>query len=533
MSVEKRSDGLNHTDTKTFTDMQNIKERGTDVREDDVAHVLEQNSADVVGNSHGVFVEPCNNQTTTFRKSQCSLRGCVIIVAGCLIHLTLGTLYSYGNFSPYIISYIRRRSSPSDLRYVDGIWIQACMMIGQGITMFAGGLLERKLGPRITTLIGSWTMSLGVMLSYFAVKSSYIATVFTYGVMFGMGTGIAYPIPLGCAMKWLPNWRGLVSGSIIAGFGAGALVFNQVITAYVNPENYSPDDTGDGDNYFSQDVVLDRVPYCFLVLGGTYAVIQLFSCLLLVDPPEEAQAEVEVKSYKTADEMCNINEGFSGDVEMTKSTPETAVVQNKDNDGTGADVPPQKVLKSKNFYLLWLIFLFGGEGIVFVSSQYKKYGQTFISDDHFLAIVGSVSSVFNAGGSIFWGFMMDRFSFKIAARCIYIAFACLIASFLGCEYTDRAMFFAWVCLIFFAFSGVFSIMPPAIARMYGNTYVGVNFGLLFTSQIITGATSAFLGQILKDSIGWHGLFFLSTGFTAAGFIVIFFLETKTTSGDGF
>lgn len=43
--------------------------------------------------------------------------------------------------------------------------------------------------------------SLGVMLSYFAIKNSYIATVFTYGVMFGMGTGIAYPIPLGCAMK--------------------------------------------------------------------------------------------------------------------------------------------------------------------------------------------------------------------------------------------------------------------------------------------------------------------------------------------
>ncbi|XP_048247846.1 L-lactate transporter-like [Haliotis rufescens] len=514
--------------------MQMIKENDTDVSEDNTMHVQEQNSANAGGDNQGVFVKPTNIPGAIVRRRQCNLRGCVIIVAGCLIHLTLGTLYSYGNFSPYIISYIRRRSSPSDLRYVDGIWVQACMMIGQGITMFGGGLLERKLGPRITTLIGSWIMSLGVMLSYFAIQNSYIATVFTYGVMFGMGTGIAYPIPLGCAMKWLPDWRGLVSGSIIAGFGAGALVFNQVITAYVNPENYSPDDDNDGENYFSQDVVLDRVPHCFLVLGGTYAVVQLFSCLMLVDPPEDSQDEVGVTSYKTVDEMSNINEGFSGDMEMTKSaSPEAAAVQIKDIDAAAEDVPPQKVLKSKNFYLLWLIFLFGGEGIVFVSSQYKNYGQTFIDDDHFLAIVGSVSSVFNAGGSIFWGYIMDRFSFKIAARCIYIAFACLIASFLGCEYAGRVMFFIWVCLIFFAFSGIFAIMPPAIARMYGNTYVGVNFGLLFTSQIITGATSAFLGQILKDSIGWHGLFFLSTGFTAAGFIIIFFLKTKTSSGDDF
>ena len=43
----------------------------------------------------------------------------------------------------------------------------------------------------------------------------------------------------------------------------------------------------------------------------------------------------------------------------------------------------------------------------------QAYGQTFIEDDKFLALVGSFSSVFNALGRVFWGHMMDRTSFKV------------------------------------------------------------------------------------------------------------------------
>ena len=56
------------------------------------------------------------------------------------------------------MSYIRKHSSPSDLHYIEGIWVQACMLMGQGVTMFLGGIMEQKLGLRIACLIGSWTL---------------------------------------------------------------------------------------------------------------------------------------------------------------------------------------------------------------------------------------------------------------------------------------------------------------------------------------------------------------------------------------
>ena len=63
-----------------------------------------------------------------------------------------------GNTNPYFVSYIRKHSSPSDLRYINGIWVQACMLMGQGVTMFLGGILEQKVGLRIACLIGSWML---------------------------------------------------------------------------------------------------------------------------------------------------------------------------------------------------------------------------------------------------------------------------------------------------------------------------------------------------------------------------------------
>ena len=44
---------------------------------------------------------------------------------------------------------------------------------------------------------------------------------------------------------------------------------------------------------------------------------------------------------------------------------------------------------------------------------FKTFGQTFIKDDRFLAIIGSTSNFFYAFGRLFWGFLMDKTSFKV------------------------------------------------------------------------------------------------------------------------
>lgn len=51
---------------------------------------------------------------------------------------------------------------------------------------------------------------------------------------------------------------------------------------------------------------------------------------------------------------------------------------------------------------------------VFVINSVKQaYGQSFIKDDHFLAIVGSLAAVCNGSGRIMWGHLADKYSFRV------------------------------------------------------------------------------------------------------------------------
>lgn len=44
---------------------------------------------------------------------------------------------------------------------------------------------------------------------------------------------------------------------------------------------------------------------------------------------------------------------------------------------------------------------------------FQAFGQTFITDDYFLAVVGSLAAVCNGAGRIMWGALADRYCFKV------------------------------------------------------------------------------------------------------------------------
>eukprot|EP00116_Pleurobrachia_bachei_P015004 sb/3475266/ len=113
--------------------------------------------------------------------------------------------------------------------------------------MYFGGLLEKKIGARLTILIGCIVNTLvrersgrscesAVFFSYWSIESFY-GLILTYGLIFGFGIGLAYSTTMTLAIKWLPAIKGIVAGCVVAGFGMGATVFNPIITMYINPDN--------------------------------------------------------------------------------------------------------------------------------------------------------------------------------------------------------------------------------------------------------------------------------------------------------
>lgn len=485
------------------------------------------------------------------RRSQ--WRGYTVIAGGILIHLTLGTIYTFGNMTSYITSYFRAKNIEPDLTYADSTWILSLAAMGQGGAMFFGGLLVKKLGPRLTALLGSWISSIGVLLTYFTVQHSFVLTVITYGAVFGIGVGIAYAIPMACAMKWLPERKGLVNGLVVAGFGGGAFIFDQVQTAFLNPDNKEADVVSGSDKYFDQADILDKVPQSFLLLGGCYASMQLIGSLLLVNPPDQSDDEErkpliekdKKEEYTANDEklFSPISQNTTDNMEhlgatseyllnaSTEENPSQNELQNKDTKEQTEkwSLSPTQVLKTKSFYILWFLYLFNGQGIQFVSTLYKAYGQTFIKDDHFLAIVGSLSAVCNGGGRIMWGIIADKFSVRSALMFSCGIFCISVLTFEVTSLVGKSLYTIYVCILFLSFSGNFVLLPTATARTFGQTYYELNYGMVFTASIITSPVSAILTSNLKSSLGWDNMFFLIAGFSFISVCLSWFFKVEKRS----
>lgn len=124
------------------------------------------------------------------------------------------------------------------------------------------------------------------------------------------------------------------------------------------------------------------------------------------------------------------------------------------------------------------------QAVQFVNTMYKAFGSQFISDDYFLVFVGSIASIFNAGGRLVWGIFYDKTSFRtcITTMCILLSLL-LFTVQISCYYQSKLLYFIWIISIFFTFSGIFVIFPTATAQVFGRLHAGTIYGFLFTAPV--------------------------------------------------
>ncbi|PIO71508.1 hypothetical protein TELCIR_06597, partial [Teladorsagia circumcincta] len=125
-----------------------------------------------------------------------------------------------------------------------------------------------------------------VALSYWSIKHSFFAFFVTYGLLFGLGQGIAYVTAVATIINWAPEKVGLMSGIVAAGFGVSSSIFAPIQTRLINPDNLPS--TRDG--YFLDKDLLLRVPDVFLTLAWVYAIMQFIGLIVICDPPEKIRS---------------------------------------------------------------------------------------------------------------------------------------------------------------------------------------------------------------------------------------------------
>ena len=135
-------------------------------------------------------------------------------------------------------------------------------------------------------------MCSGLFFSSFV--ESWPAFLFLYAVMYPVGIGVCYFVPIICGWEYFPTRKGLVSGIILCGYGLGAFFFGFISTAIANPNDEKPiDDKSDpNDGFFPRDVA-DNVPRMLQICVAMWAVLCIISVATVTRNPAHQKQEEE------------------------------------------------------------------------------------------------------------------------------------------------------------------------------------------------------------------------------------------------
>ena len=122
-------------------------------------------------------------------------------------------LWSYGNVIPYIASYTAYQASAASNHAVDAAtyhhfysvtnWSFFLLFSALTVGVLLGGKLELYFGPKIAICISALFASLGFGGTAVAMKwLNVYAVQLTYGVLFGFGVGLGWPVLAIVCMRW-------------------------------------------------------------------------------------------------------------------------------------------------------------------------------------------------------------------------------------------------------------------------------------------------------------------------------------------
>ena len=94
-----------------------------------------------------------------------------------------------------------------------------------------GSQISKHAGHRIALIAAGILSALGFLLTA-SLRTDAVGILYvTYGILAGLGIGIAYNVVIATVSAWFPDKKGLCSGCLMMGFGASALILGNAANA--------------------------------------------------------------------------------------------------------------------------------------------------------------------------------------------------------------------------------------------------------------------------------------------------------------
>jgi MFS family permease len=431
----------------------------------------------------------------------------VIAIAGTVVMVTIGCLYSWGLFTqPLLVAY------GWDLRTTTWAYAIANFSVA-AVGAVIGGFWQDQAGPRKVAMVGVTLWGLGNVLAGLGTSGLGAPWLYaTYGMMGGIGAGMAYITPVAMVTKWFPDRKGLAGGLVAAGFGLGAFIYNLLVPRLAGFHAAALHAGGfltakaaataartqfnlqltPAQTFTAADI--GAVMQVFVTSGWVFLVIGLAAASLFRNPPP---------GYRVA---------------SPKSLAGGAAVES---------YSPSQILATPQFYLLWLqLFVNVIGGITIISNAvFILTDLTSVSAAAVAPLFGLVS-IFNALGRLFWGAVSDRIGCNKTFAAMFAIQAATL--FLLSDVHDLTLALMATSVVLFCCGGGFGTMPSFNAGCFGTKYMGLNYALILTAWGFAALVGPILVARAKDMTGSFAGMLPLMALVLFGAVILPFLTKKPT-----
>lgn len=378
----------------------------------------------------------------------------LVVISGLGVNLTLGVLYSWGIISAALIDNFNWSATQTQIPYMVASAVFA-------LTMIPGGKFQDKFGPRPVLLVSSVLAGLGFIFSGLNLTVGGLTLFF--GLVFGLAMGFGYASPTPAAVKWFhPEHRGLISGIVVSGFGLAPVYIAPLTNSLINAFGLST---------------------TLIILGVVFFLI-VFSLSFVIENPPTDFSRIELKR-------------------KPKRRPKVST----------KEFTPGEMLKTPQFYMLWLMFFFGTFAGLLIVGQMSKIGleQASMSNGFLLVVV---YAVFNFIGRLTWGTVSDYLGRTLTLLIMFLIQAVVYFSF-GMLTTPFSLLIG-KSIVGFTFGGMLSVFPVMTADLYGMKNLGVNYGVMITAWGVGGVLGPLLGGMARDLTGAYEISYLISAILSLG-----------------
>lgn len=394
------------------------------------------------------------------------------VIASIFIQMCLGTAYIWGVFQSYLIISPATPNALFKWPATHGTLAYALLLLLLTVGSTAGGKLSEKLkGPRPVIMAGGIVLGIGFFLAQFTTEATPWLLWLAYGILGGLGMGMAYTTTIATCQKWFPDKRGLVTGIIVSALGFGGLVFTPIAETLIKRFD---------------------VLSTFAIFSLMFVVVTIVGALFIKNPPE----------------------GFKPAGWTPPATKNGLALHH---------FTPAEVLRTPQFYMVTLALMCATAAGSMMIPMAKILGLqpgSGLTKEAAVAGVMIISGC-NSFGRLFWGWASDKLGRR---KTILILLVIAGLSIVSVSLVTGYLMLAVIAVIGFSYGGFLGVFPALTADFWGSKYVATNYGMILIGFGIGAVASSFTVAYLSQAKAFSTAFLIAGIAAAIGLVIMYLLK---------